>query len=100
MTEQLTQKEAISFAYEEKWVGMSFDERAEFQIKQKCLCMPFDVFHEAVEHWLGRPVWTHEFARPQLLIEEKARKLPAATIDDVLEKLVDLRRKKRSSLFN
>ena len=25
------------------------------------LCMPFDVFHQAVEKTLGRPVYTHEF---------------------------------------
>jgi len=90
MTNQLTQQEAIAFAYEEKWLNMSFDERAEFQINQDFLCMPLTVFREAVEHWLGRPVWAHEMAKPQLLIEEKAGKLPAATIDDVLEKLVDL----------
>jgi len=89
MVQKLTQKEAIAFAYEEKWLNMSFDERAEFQINQDFLCMPLTVFHEAVEHWLGRPVLTHEFAKPQLLIEEKAGK-QAATMDDVLEKLVDI----------
>jgi hypothetical protein len=40
---------------------MSFRERAVFQINERLLCIPFDVFHEAVEKTVGRPVFTHEF---------------------------------------
>lgn len=40
---------------------MTLRERALFQMNTPRLCMPFDVFHEAVEHALGRPVFTHEF---------------------------------------
>jgi hypothetical protein len=58
---QLTTEEAIAFAESESYVGMSYRELAEFQINQEMLCMPFSVFHEAVEEVLGRPVWTHEF---------------------------------------
>lgn len=59
--EQLTQEQAIEFYEMEKWESMSFRERAEFQIQQKLLCMPFSEFHEAVEKTIGRPVYTHEF---------------------------------------
>lgn len=43
------------------WKDMSFEEKAKFQMFEERLCMPFDVFHEAVEKTLGRSVWTHEF---------------------------------------
>ena len=43
------------------WEGKTHREIAEFQLFTKELCCPFDVFHEAVEKSLGRPVFTHEF---------------------------------------
>ena len=58
---QLTEKKAIEFFDSKKLAAMSFRERAEFQIFQDRLCMPFSVFHEAVEKTLKRPVFTHEF---------------------------------------
>lgn len=59
--EQLTTEQAIAFSEDKSYKGMSYQEIAEFQINQKKLCMPFDVFHEAVEKTLKRPVFTHEF---------------------------------------
>lgn len=43
------------------WGGLSYQEIAGFQLFTAELCCPFDVFHEAVEKSLGRPVFTHEF---------------------------------------
>jgi hypothetical protein len=57
----MTKNQAIRLYDSEFWKTLSFRERAVFQINEKRLCMPFDVFHEAVEKTLGRPVWTHEF---------------------------------------
>lgn len=34
------------------------------------LCVPFDVIHEKTIEFVGRDVWTHEFARPEALYEE------------------------------
>lgn len=34
------------------------------------LCVPFGLIHEKTEALVGRPVWTHEFARPEGLYEE------------------------------
>lgn len=36
------------------------------------LCVPFGVIHERTEALVGRPVWTHEFARPDGLYREAA----------------------------
>ena len=43
------------------WENKTHREIAEFQLFTKELCCPFDVFQEAVEESLGRPVFTHEF---------------------------------------
>lgn len=58
---QLTEEQAIEFSESGAWKEMGLRQRAEFQILQGLLCMPFDVFHEAVEKTLDRPVYTHEF---------------------------------------
>lgn len=58
---QLTREQAIDFAESESYKSMNYREIAEFQINQKRLCMPFSVFHEAVEKTINRPVFTHEF---------------------------------------
>ena len=60
--EQLTEEQAISFYENKVYENMSYRQIAEFQIEQDRLCMPFEMFHEAIEKTLGRPVFTHEFA--------------------------------------
>ena len=59
---QLTKEQAIAFCDNKCYEGMSKRQIAEFQIEQDRLCVPFDVFHKAIEKTLGRPVFTHEFA--------------------------------------
>ncbi len=57
----ITEKQAIKLYESKFWEEMSYEERAKFQISEKRLCMPFDIFQEAVEKHIGRPVFTHEF---------------------------------------
>jgi len=83
----LTKKEAIKKYKSGWWKDKTDEEIAEFQIHESRLCCPFDVFHKAVETWLGRPVWTHEFADSQALIDEKAGKVNIATFGQVVDKL-------------
>lgn len=52
---------AIKLAESQWWIGRTPREIAGFQLFTQELSMPFNVFHEAVEVSLGRPVWTHEF---------------------------------------
>ena len=59
---EFTSEDAIEFAEREGWKDMTFEQRAKFQMSHGLYCMPFSVFHEAVEKTLGRPVYTHEFA--------------------------------------
>lgn len=82
---QLSQEEAITFYEGRKWEPMSERERAAFQMYQDRLCMPFEVFHAAVEKTLGRPVFTHEFGlNREGLIAELHKDIPAPTFDQIL----------------
>ena len=54
-------EKAIALYETNWWENKSHYEIAEFQLFTAELCCPFDVFHEAVEKSLGRPVFTHEF---------------------------------------
>ena len=44
------------------WTQLTAREIAEFQIFTERLCIPFDVFHKALEETLGRSVGIHELA--------------------------------------
>jgi len=57
----MTENEAIEKAKTKFWLNMTHREIAEFQLYEDKLCMPFEIFHEAIEKTLGRPVFTHEF---------------------------------------
>ena len=82
---QLTKEEAIAFYENKLYEKMSAKERAQFQLVQDKLCMPFDVFHEAVEEALGRPVWTHEFAlNREGLIKELNGEQEPPTFEDII----------------
>jgi hypothetical protein len=54
-------EQAIQFYETEWWKDKSYREIAFYQLFTAELMCPFDVFHEAVEKSLGRPVFTHEF---------------------------------------
>jgi len=84
---QLTQEEAVQFAKEGRWESLSPAERGLFQLRQDRLCMEFSVFHEGITALLGRPVYTHEFAKPQLLWEEYQGLREKPTMDEILGKL-------------
>ena len=45
--------QAIKLGESKFWETMSFKERALFQFFEPLLCMPFDIFHEAIEKTLG-----------------------------------------------
>lgn len=72
----MTKVKAIELYNSKFWEKMSYQERAEIQLKEPFLCMPFDVFHEAMEKTLERPIWTHEFSLNYYgLVKELAEKL-------------------------
>lgn len=94
MMKQLTKEQAIAFGENKLYEEMTLQQIAEFQLAQKRLCVPFDLYHEAVEKALGRPVFSHELGMNQegLLKELYGEKKPP-TLEEVMsliseEKLV------------
>lgn len=70
----MTKEEAIAKSNTKWWKTATQQEIAEFQLREPLLCCPFSIFHKAVEVFMGRPVFTHEFANPTALFQEKAGK--------------------------
>jgi hypothetical protein len=56
----LGQAQAEALADTKWWEGKTHREIAEFQFQTQELVCPFNVFHEALEKSLDRPVFTHE----------------------------------------
>lgn len=66
----MTREDAVKMA-ESKWYEKKrAEEIVAFQLYEERLCMPFPLFHKAVEEALGRPVFTHEFAYAENLKKE------------------------------
>lgn len=84
-TGRLTREQAIELHNSKFWEEMSYRDRAMFQLNEPRLCMPFEIFHEAVEKAIGRPVYTHEFAfGVDGLKQELMNGAPAPTFDEIL----------------
>ncbi len=58
---QLRKDEARAFHDSGVWKAWTHEQIARFQMAQDRLCIPFGVFHDAIEKALGRSVRTHEF---------------------------------------
>ncbi len=86
---QLTKGQAIKFGKSKIWKTENWTARqiVEFQLFQKILCMPFDVFHEAMEKALGRPVYTHEFG---LNVEGLKKELLGEKSPPTLEEIIQM----------
>ena len=90
--QQLTKEQAVALYESKFWEPMSALERATFQLSQSRLCMPFAVFHAAVEETLGRSVWTHEFANVEALVAELLGDRPAPTFDEIVNMIPEEKR--------
>ena len=82
---QFTREQALAFFGAKIWEAMSYEERAKLQMVQERLCMPFEVFHEAIEKHLGRAVYTHEFGlNREGLMKEVFEGAPHPTFDEII----------------
>ena len=90
---QFNKEEAVFFAENRIWESLSLEQRAKFQMSQKLICMPFSVFHEAIEKTLGRPVYTHEFGLNwDGLRKELFDKGPAPSLSEIIEMIPEDKR--------
>ncbi len=88
----MTKAQAVELYDSGFWKSMSHHEIALFQLHEKLLCMPFGVFHEAVEKAIGRPVYTHEFARPDGLKSELLGKKERPSLQEILDLIPEEKR--------
>ena len=90
---QLTKEQAIAFGENKLYEEMTPQQIAEFQLVQDRLCMPFDVFHKAIEETLGRPVYTHEIALSKdSLLKELLGERPAPTFEEIINLIPEEKR--------
>jgi hypothetical protein len=83
----MTKDQAIALARSNWWIGRPARELAMFQMHEPLLCMPFDVFHKAVEESLNRPVFTHEFG---LNLEGLKKEIQGESEPPSLEQVLNL----------
>lgn len=82
----MEKEEAVKLYNNKFWETMTYRERATFQLFESLLCMPFEIFHEAMEKSLKRPVYIHEFGfNIEGLRKELMGEQPAPTLQDILE---------------
>ena len=93
LNKQLNEKEAIAFGNSGIWKDWTYKQKAAFQLFQDRLCMPFDVYHEAVEKSLNRPVYTHEFGlnRDGLILELCGEK-ESPSLEDIINMIPEEKR--------
>ena len=60
ITEPLTKEEAIRIYDTREYEEWNDREKVAAMLYGRLLCMPFEVFHAAIERVLKRPVYTHE----------------------------------------
>jgi len=93
MTQSIGREKAIALAKTEWWKGKSFRRVAKFQLFTDELCCPFEVFHEAIEKALGRPVYTHEFGLSMESVrQEFLGERDAPTLQEILELIPEEKR--------
>jgi hypothetical protein len=83
----MTPQEAIALYDSKFWETMPYADKAKFQLFEDRLCMPFAIYHEAVEKTLGRPVLTHELG---LARERLQKELLGDTSTPSLQQLLEL----------
>lgn len=56
----MTEEQAIAFYDSRAWSELNSLQRSRLQLGQDYLCMPVNVFRDALDEALGRPVWSQE----------------------------------------
>ena len=88
----LTRQQATALYESSFWESLAYVERARFQLSEDRLCMPFDVFLDAVERSLGRAVTVGEFLDSKSLLSEITGERRPLGIDELLELVPEKKR--------
>ncbi len=84
MEKQLTKEQAIAMCESGWWKDKDPIQVVLFQLQQDRLCMEFSEFHRLVGVVLKRPVYTHEFAYPDLLLQEILGERDTPSLTDIM----------------
>ncbi len=77
------------------WLSRTTRDIAKFQLFTVELCVPFGIFHRALEDVLGRPIWIHEFGfRLEELVQEFLDERDAPTAEEIFALLPRINRLK------
>jgi len=81
----LTKEQAVALYESKFYEALSYEEKVRFQLFEARLCMPFNVFHEAITKVLNRAVFTHEFGlNYDGLVQEYLGTKPPPTMDEII----------------
>jgi hypothetical protein len=80
----MNEEQAVAFYESGVWRELSSYKRAVLQLTEERLCMPFKVFHAAVEEVLGRPVYTHELTDSARLLSEMVGTIEPPTLEEII----------------
>ena len=77
-------KDKATELYESFWWENKTDkEICDVQLFTKELCMHFSTFHRSMEKVLNRPIWTHEFAFIDNIVNEYLGNKPSPTMEEI-----------------
>jgi len=88
----LTRKQATALYESSFWKSLAYVERARFQLSEERLCMPFEVFVEAVERSLGRTVTVGEILNSTALLSAISGEPRPLEIDELVALLPEDKR--------
>lgn len=89
----MTKAQALALFHSSFWLELSAYDRAKFQLFEDRLCMPFGVFHEALEEALDRPVMTHELGLNRDGLQRELLGIdPMPSMDDIINLIPDEKR--------
>jgi hypothetical protein len=91
--QSIGKEKAIALFNSGWWKSKTHREIAKFQLFTEELSLPFDVFHEAIEKSLARPVWTHEFGlNYDGIVMEFLGEADAPTMEEILNLIPEEKR--------
>lgn len=90
--EQFTEQQAKDFYKSKVWKSWTLEQIVNLQLYQDRLCVPFNLFHKAIEKVLERPVWTHEFAFPDKLRLEFEGIWAKPTLQEIMDLIPEEKR--------
>ena len=86
LQQSIGRRRAIALFGSQWWLGRTTREIAKFQLFTAELCLPFAIFHRALEETLGRPIWIHEFGlNLEALVQEFLDERDPPTLKEIFD---------------